>query len=177
MSLVKQILTLPMFLLALNSASAQDKPPLPYESKGLCPFECCTYRSWVAEKDIQVLTQRKPGAPVAFTLKKGDKVKGVTGVVITTELGVAKGAPLNPQNPDRMFKPGEKFYLLSGVGEGCYLAWNHGKPVTACMEEYADPVQEPKTEWWVHIKNSKGQTGWVNWPHDQEYFSNVDACG
>jgi hypothetical protein len=172
------ILILFIFFLFNPPLSAQDKPPLPYESKGLCPFECCTYRKdWVVDQAIKVLTERKPGAPVAFALKKGDKVEGLTGVVITHAVVLAKGAPANPNYTDRKVKPGESLYLLSPIGEGCYLAWYRGKILdAACPDDIVEPTQFPKTEWWVKIKNSKGQTGWVKWPHEENLFSNVDAC-
>jgi len=166
-----------VFLLLSSGVLAQSGPPLPYESKGLCPFECCTYsKNWVVEKTIQVLTDRKLGSPVAFTLQKGEKVEGVTGVVVTTAMGLAKGIPFNPKYPGK-FKPGAEVPLLAPLGEGCYKAWVRGKGVDACSDDIAEPLRAPKTEWWVQLKTSKGQVGWVRWPDGEEYFSNVDACG
>src|SRR5262245_37470859 len=64
-------------------------PTLPYEDVGLCPFECCTYREWSVDADTVVLTNRKDGSLVAFRLRRGERVKGLTGVVVTTKFGKA----------------------------------------------------------------------------------------
>ena len=40
----------------------QKPPPLPYESPGVCPFECCMYRTWTVEKDTRVLDVRRDSA-------------------------------------------------------------------------------------------------------------------
>lgn len=167
-----------LLLLPAGFALAQATPPLPYESKGLCPFECCTYsKNWVAERNIPVLASMNAKAPVAFSLKKGEKVEGVTGSVITSSWGKAKGAPLSKTYPSRLVQPNESVDVISYLGEGCFSVWKKGKVVQACSEEIHDPNPMPKNEWWVQIKNSSGQSGWVNWPAGEYYFSGVDACG
>lgn len=60
---------------------------LPYLDAGACPFECCTYRQWIANKDTVLSKNMSDNSPVAFRIKKGGKVTGLTGVVITTKAG------------------------------------------------------------------------------------------
>lgn len=67
-----------------------DKPPIPFEDHGACPFDCCVYREWFARGDIKALKDRKEGSPVVFGIKEGERVTALTGVVITTKPGVAK---------------------------------------------------------------------------------------
>ena len=35
--------------------AGEQKPPNVYIDKGACPFECCTYREWVAHTDVTLL--------------------------------------------------------------------------------------------------------------------------
>src|SRR5438034_1651310 len=65
-------------------------PRMPYVDWGACPFEGCVYREWIAERTATVRTARRRDAPVAFRLSPGDKVVALTGVVITTEPGIAE---------------------------------------------------------------------------------------
>lgn len=157
---------------------AQTTPPLPYESKGLCPFECCTYSDkWVAEKDITALSAMKAKSAPAFSIKKGEKVEALTGSVITLAWGKSKGAPLSKNVPTRVVQPNETVDVISYIGEGCFNVWKKGKVLQACSEDVLEPTPMPKNEWWIQIKNSKGQTGWVQWPAEETYFTGVDACG
>ena len=42
-------------LLALTQTPHSGAPPMPYIDQGACPFECCTYRDWVAEAGFQAV--------------------------------------------------------------------------------------------------------------------------
>jgi len=174
-----KILLLTLLLsLPASLSFAQPAPPLPYESKGLCPFECCTYsKNWVAERDIPALAAMNSKSAPVFTIKKGEKVEGVTGSVITSAWGKATGAPADKKYPTRAVQPNESVDVVSYIGERCYNIWKKGKIVQACMEDIGEPKPMPKNEWWVQIKNAAGQIGWVNWPAGESYFSGVDACG
>lgn len=66
----------------------QPRPSLPYESHGACPFECCTYREWSVDRDTDVFGDYRAKTPAKFHLKRGQKVAALTGVVVTTRLGV-----------------------------------------------------------------------------------------
>ncbi|HUR98486.1 MAG TPA: hypothetical protein VMZ26_10515 [Pyrinomonadaceae bacterium] len=159
------------------AALAQTKsgPPVPYIDKGACPFECCTYRQWSVEKPTAIRSAMKDSAPVSFRLKAGEKVQGMTGVVITTQPGIAR-ALKNAKLGEMRIKKGEQFYVLTNLGEGFTKVWFKGRIFQG--EPYDDSnfkfIREPKSIWWVKIKNRKGQIGWSREP---EHFGNVDQCG
>jgi hypothetical protein len=64
--------------------------PVPFESEGACPFECCVYRTWTVERATDVRAARQKGAPVAFAVKAGEKVEALTGVVVVSRPGRAR---------------------------------------------------------------------------------------
>ena len=72
-----------------GTATPPSPPTTPYESPGVCPGECCTYRTWSVLEDTDILADRRAGAGVAFRVRRGTKVRGLTGVVVTTRLGRA----------------------------------------------------------------------------------------
>src|SRR5688572_11341642 len=86
---------------SLAFGQRNSKPPQPYFDRGACPFECCTYRDWNVTEPTVVRKAMNDRSPVAFRLKKGERVVGVTGVVITTRPGIAtvlKSEKLDPVN-------------------------------------------------------------------------------
>ena len=157
-------------------ATAQNsRPPIPFMDKGACPFECCTYRDWTVDKATAVRSAMSDGSPIAFRLNKGDRVKGMTGVVITShpgEVRVLKRTKIGKFTAP----PGDTLYLLTYVGEGFNRVWYRGK---ITEEETYDKttfrqVREPKAVWWVKIRNSRGKIGWSR---DPDNFGNKDQCG
>ena len=119
-----------VIVLNMGTASAQqlERPPLPYSHWGACPFECCTYQEWTANAPLKTYKARNPKAAVAFEVKKGDRVLGVTGVVVTTKYGVSKvlkpieaGFRENDAKPQLSLRPGELLYTLHYLGEGIDL--------------------------------------------------------
>jgi LysM repeat protein len=153
-------------------------PKLPYMDVGACPFECCTYRQWTANEDTALLKTMNDNSPVAFRIKKGEKVTGVTGVVITTKAGIVKA--LRNTTIDEIekvpFNAGEILYLLTYRGEGYYRTWYKGRYLFDSYYNNPDvkQISDPELVWWVKIKNRKGQIGWTKLP---ENFDNKDACG
>ncbi|HYW74184.1 MAG TPA: hypothetical protein VE961_24385 [Pyrinomonadaceae bacterium] len=166
-------------------------PPTPYLDHGACPFECCTYRRWTVEKDTVIYRQRSTSAGVAFRLKRGDHVTGVTGVVVTLKPGpvIVKKARTIGEDRKVRVKPGDILYLLHYSGEGIYKLWFRGRTYEAEMptapglitnepleqrEEFLHVESEPNYVWWVKVKNRRGQTGWTK---ENDNFGNMDACG
>ncbi len=66
-----------------------SEPPLPFEDHGACPFECCTYRGWTVETTTELRAARSLQAPVVFSVKPGENVVGLNGVVVTRKPGRA----------------------------------------------------------------------------------------
>jgi hypothetical protein len=78
---------------AEKEALRRDGPPIPYEDAGACPFEGCAYREWIANAAVAIRADRHVTAPVAFSLREGEKVAALGGVVVTTRPGrVGNGA-------------------------------------------------------------------------------------
>lgn len=171
---------------------AQDKPALPHYDWGACPFECCTYREWKANQTVVAYSDYKDGASVVFTIKKGEWVTAETGVVITTKTGITKvlksmklGYQEGQKEPSLDVKPGDILYILHYTGEGFDLFWFKGKKYyDQIAADKTDPnppppelnvqvISRPDADWWVRVKNKKGQTGWIKNP---PYFENADAC-
>ena len=182
---------------AAQPIAGQRPPAVPYEDKGLCPFECCTYREWTVEADTLVRVKRNDKSPVLYRLKRGDTAHGLTGVVVTTRLGRAKvNEPTTLGGKDIPVIPGDLVYLINYVGEGYWKFWVNGE---TDQEQIADIGQQcvdggpvgdlpvdnptgcivqitsrPRTIWWAQVKNKAGQVGWTR---DLDNFGNIDACG
>lgn len=169
----------------------QPGPKLPFEDKGACPFECCTYREWWPIEPVEIRTARQEQAPVAFTLKKDEHVRAVTGVVVTTKPGTVKfSEPVNLDTKSGVIQitPEDSFYLLTYLGEGYTKAWFKGRLYTEVDASTVfnglcerDPslckgkvIEPPVRVWWVQVRNARGQTGWTSEP---DKFDNKDACG
>jgi hypothetical protein len=166
---------LSILLLAAVPGFAQNLK-LPYKDVGACPFECCTYRDWSAGKQITVFKTMSSGSAVAFKLGKGEKVRGMTGVVVTSVAGKAKVLKdVTLENSKVKVKKGETLLILTYMGEGFYRFWYRGR----FFEESADAagikvLSQPKSVWWVKVRNRKGQIGWAI---SDGNFNNQDQCG
>lgn len=171
-------------LVVLSSpAFAQQKLNLPFRDVGACPFECCTYREWTVNKNTVLLKNMADNSPVYFRARRGEKVQGLTGIVITTKPGIREAARnTNIEYYDQKrselrsisIKKGERFFVLTYLGEGVYKVWYKEK----MYETHLDPPQfkkinDPLSVWWVKIKNRKGQIGWTKLV---ENFDDMDAC-
>jgi len=180
---VKYILFLIIGLFFSSNSFAQS-PKVPYKDAGACPFECCLYREWTVKKDTIIYKQMSEKSAVAFKVKRREKVTGVTGVVITNKAGTVKVlknyvATEDSKNIDGKkfsIKSGEIFYVLTSLGEGFHRLWYKGKffQDEIYNEKNMKILTQPKSVWWVKIKNRKGQIGWSKLP---ENFDNKDGCG
>jgi hypothetical protein len=178
-----RLLAFAILLLANTLAIAQKMPPRAYESWGVCPFECCTYREWTANEEIPVHRERNEKSPVVFTLHHGQAVDGVTGVVVAEKPGVVKsdkpvrdGYIKGSDAPQLSLRPGDEVYMLSPLGEGSYLFWYQGKVYQSGNALAAMPgvdAREAKMVWWKQVRNKSGKSGWTL----SNKFANVDACG
>jgi hypothetical protein len=170
-------------------AASADGPPLPYIDRGVCPFECCTYREWTVNADTPVRARRDPKAPVVFTAKSGESVHGLTGVVVTLEPGrvlVLEDTQIGGEDDGMPVRKDTVVYSLHSLGEGYSLLWHEGRNVSDFVQSVEAfkmgtyhkrplrPETDPKTVWWVLIENASGDVGWSDHP---ENFGNIDACG
>jgi hypothetical protein len=178
-------------MLALNQAPDSGAPAMPYVDQGACPFECCTYRDWVAEAGFQAVDywmadgagKRKP----SFKIVKGERVTAMTGVVLTTQPGVvrivkpgeievySKRLPRAPAEKIRLSE-GDRLYLFTNQGEGYVSGWFRGRvlesfdtvgfaPAADCDKLTGGCVgiveRRPESEWWVKVRNRQGAIGWL----------------
>jgi hypothetical protein len=161
----------------LNVCAFAQAPKVPFSDAGACPFECCTYRQWIANKDTIIYRQMRDGSPIAFRVKKKEKVRGLTGVVITTKAGQVKALKDFVTETEKVsIKAGDIFYLLTYRGEGFFVISYKGKRFEDSVtdEDKIKVLNQPVSIWWVKIRNSKGQIGWTKL---NENFDNMDACG
>jgi len=175
---MKFVATASLFLLIAcfsSQISAQDGPPVPFADKGACPFECCTYRQWTVKEPTAVHISMNDKSSIAFRVRSGDKVRGLTGTVITEKAGIAEAIKGNVQDGVRL-RSGDRIYLLTNLGEGFMKAWFKKRffQAEAFDTSTFKIVREPKSVWWVKVRNSKGKIGWSREP---EHFGNMDQCG
>ncbi len=163
------------------SVSAADQLSLPFEDEGACPFECCTYREWNAIENTRIYKTRDEKSEIIFTAGKGEKVKGLTGIVVTIKPGRALiKKPVALGMDDQVTIPaGETLDVLHYEGEGIFKFWFRGKTYSDEIpfpDEETDSIKTvsgPETIWWVKIENAKGQTGWSK---ETDHFDHMDAC-
>jgi hypothetical protein len=150
-------------------ADAHQRPPDVFVSENVCPFECCTYRDWVARTELQL--HDRPRGRITGHISKGARVKGITGVVITKPL------PFRVTRQEEGIPAGATAYLLHPIGEGYWRVWYRGKMVS--IELDYSPHLQPKYDWWAQVRTASGQSGWVHMgdPAEGLAFDNVDACG
>jgi len=147
---------------------------LPYEDPGACPFECCVYREWSVRADTPIHADRTDDSPVIFTVRAGEWVTGLTGVVVTSMPGRAEVRTPTTVG-GRPAAPGDVVWLLTSQGEGFYKAWFKGRFVDG-INGFYDVVMttEPASTWWVEVKDKNGRTGWTK---EHRNFGHMDACG
>jgi hypothetical protein len=166
-------------------------PPVPYEDVGACPFEGCVYREWIANARIDVRSGRRPDDPIVFSLRRGDQVQAITGIVVTIKPGrVQFKAPVDlasTAGPVHV-QPGETLYLLTYHGEGETTAWFKGRLYdrldgseffnALCQDRPASCngsiLERPQRVWWVRLRSVRGVIGWTR---ETEKFDNKDAFG
>jgi hypothetical protein len=147
--------------------SGERKPPNVYIDKGACPFECCTYREWIARTDVKLLDSPN-GKRVVGQVKKGQKVLALTGEVHS----VPMRAVARNDYPEAGVKAGDTVYFLHYIGEGYWKVWHDGKLVE--IDDSPDKGSKQKATWWVKLKASSGAIGWTV---EHGNFENQDACG
>ena len=123
---------------------------------------------------------RQPNSSIVFRSQQGEKVTGLTGVVITLRPGKAlikQAGTLGEDKNKVRVKKGEELYLLNYMGEGYFKFWLRGRIYSDEMaggNAVVRLLSEPETVWWVKVKDSHGRTGWTK---ETNHFDGMDACG
>jgi len=115
--LISGALLLGFLLISFNSVRSADelKPPSIYVDKGACPFECCTYREWVARTDLTLLDS-PDGKKAVAQIKKGEKVLAMTGEIHSVPLQI-----VSPPRLSRCRSEGRRYALHSSLPRGGLL--------------------------------------------------------
>lgn len=151
---------------------APRRPPEPYVDRGVCPFECCTYRDWTAREPLRAFRAPRDRSAEAFALARGESFDALTGDVYIDTVGVVRVDEPVPwmTEPDSIgrFEPGDTVYVLSYRGEATYNLWHRGRVVQVAnfWAPPPSPMEPPargtlvrkgsKAHWWVRIRNAGG---------------------
>jgi len=95
-------------------------------------------------------------APVSFRLKAGEKVQGMTGVVITTQPGIVRVLKKTTLAIVSL-KRGDELFLLTNLGEGFSKIWFKGRIFEGDPydESTYKTIRGGKAVWWVKIKTER----------------------
>ena len=158
--------------------------PVPFESEGACPFECCVYRTWTVRRATDVRGTRGKDEPVAFTLPAGGKVEALTGVVVVSRPGRARASRDVKVEGLGALRAGDEVSVLHPMGEGYWLVWREGKKGSAQVgaksarpgpwDPELNPIEASEFRWWVQVRDAQGRMGWTDEP---DHFGNKDRCG
>lgn len=156
-----------------GESKAMAAPKLPYLDRGACPFEGCTYREWTALKSAVVYDTWEEKRRQVASISAGEKVTGITGVVITFRPGVIR---MDRDLPEKGLRSGDTVLVYTNLGEGFAKVWFKGRfysefditfaawPDHAacggakCTAAFTDVG---KSAWWAQVKLSSGRVGWV----------------
>ncbi|HWZ32071.1 MAG TPA: hypothetical protein VNX18_12085 [Bryobacteraceae bacterium] len=167
---------------SISIGQTTPAPALPFLDWKACPFEGCAYREWTANKPVTAYDTWKEDRRALAQLGTGEKVTGVTGVVITFKPGIAR-MDRDLGNLHR----GDTILTYTYRGEGVSAVWFNGRfdpdfdlsfaklpDGTGCGGEHcaATIVDLGMKVWWAQVKLKDGRMGWVKM--DGMPFDGVD---
>jgi hypothetical protein len=173
-------------MLCAQPPARQLKPSLPHYDWNICPGEGCLYGNWTVRGNVDVFDTYKGDHRKIGTLQSGDKVHGLTGVVITYEPGIIK---MKSDGANGLTQ-GEEILTYAYLGEGNAVAWVKGRLISpfdisftkfpdgsgcqgsACRADY---ITAGRRVWWAKIKMANGASGWVDM--DSAKMDGVCAIG
>jgi hypothetical protein len=176
----------PLALCQVPDAKVMAAPALPFYDWKACPFEGCAYRQWTARNQIVVYDTWKENRRSVAQLSKGEKVFGVTGVVITVRPGVIR---MDRDLPEQKLKRGDKILTYAYRGEGTSAVWFQGSYYSDfdisfakwpdgqgcggahCAATYVDLGEKV---WWAEVKLQSGRVGWVKMDPMSGDFDGID---
>jgi hypothetical protein len=174
----------PLAIAQTSRPKTQAAPALPYFDWKACPFEGCSYREWTARKPVEVYDTWKQDRRVIARLASGEKVTGVSGVVITFRPGVIR---MDRDLAELDLKRGDEILTYTYQGEGVSSVWFKGRfdpdfdisfakwpdgqgcGGAHCAATYVDLGEKV---WWAKVRLGSGTIGWVNMENSE--FDGVD---
>jgi hypothetical protein len=173
-----------------RGGNATARPTMPLEEAGACPFEGCQFGAWTAREAVVARRSRSTSAARSFTVRKGETVTALTGVLVITRPGrveFRERTDLPTAEDTITVAPGDTLYLLGYRGEGFTDAWFKGRTyhevdgAMAFFNALCDTrperctgrvVEHQQSTWWVQIRNGAGLVGWTN---QTDAFDGKDA--
>ncbi len=164
-----------------QAPSRNPPPPTPWIALDACPGEGCSLGTWSACTTVVARREKRRDAPVAFTLRRGERVTALRSDVHVNDPGivvfrdtVTYVPPFGGLSGDTVrFGRADTLYLLNYLGEG-YLVWwfrgradtgqifwpstiliNASAPRSAVLIRSADETQ------WALVRNAQGEEGWL----------------
>jgi hypothetical protein len=153
-----------------NKELKVHEPTLPVIYEKACPFEGCTFRNWTVKTESTMYSSWHDKRSAVATLKAGEKVIGLTGVLVT-------------RRPDRFLvklpipylslKVGDVILQYAEWGEGTadlwanevwYKSFDWGQTEQGNLilsDDNVTLVEHGSREWWVQVKTISGKVGWV----------------
>ena len=159
---------------ASQTAKKMPALALPVFDWNACPFEGCAYRRWTARMPVAVYDTWKNSRKMIAELSPGDRVVGITGVVITYKPGRIR---MDRDLPQSGLKRGDTVLTYAYRGEGFAAAWYNGTydsefdisfakwpDGSGCGGDHcaATYVDLGKTVWWAKVQLPSGRLGWVD---------------
>jgi hypothetical protein len=100
-------------------------PALPFYHWGACPYERCVYGGpWAANRSVTVYDTWRQGRRPVAQIAAGDKVTGITGVVITFKPGLIM---MDRDLPDKDLRRGDTVRTYGDYSEGFSAVWFKGR--------------------------------------------------
>ncbi|HEX7051711.1 MAG TPA: hypothetical protein VF188_16015 [Longimicrobiales bacterium] len=167
--------------------SAQALPDV-YVDEGACPFECCQYGPWWADRGAVIRSEPADTAPVIGTVQPGDTVQALTGQVRTVPTPFVWKQDVEGSGGHR-YAAGDTLYVLTYLGEGFFRVWHEGEVFVESLDfspyggtsgkrcercTHGELLHELRSEWWVQVRLRDGTVGWTD---ATDAFLGKDACG
>jgi hypothetical protein len=155
------------------------EPTVPMIVKDVCPGEFCEFGEWLACDSIAVYSEARATSPIALFLGRGDRFTAVTGDVHIAQAGKVvfrRNVRVTQEGMNFLFTPADTLYPLWYSGESFGDWYFRGKQASGVFffgdgshpdEEGPSPdadwelVRAMRNEWWVKVRNSKEQQGWI----------------
>ncbi len=155
-----------------SSASGIPDPKLPVTNESACPGKGHIVPNWKITHSSPMYSTWQEDRTQTATLEPGEEVTVVAGLqVIRQPDRILVMQPI----PDLHLKPGDIMLRFNRLGEGAADIWASGTwhnnyDASFTTEEnglgcrrhcLGRVIEEGVREYWVQVKSSSGQTGWV----------------